>query len=324
MTLTSIEDPITRDRYGRPLITPPGGGKPVAYTRCTTFVDALEDKYNLQQWQQRMVITGLVQRPDLLLSAAAHLDDKKKLNDIAKEALEAASAHAKATIGTAIHALTHRLDRGEDIGPVPGDYQRDLDAYVKATAGMRHLEMEVFTVLDELQIGGTPDRIVEFEGGRYIADIKTGSIEYGMGKISQQLAVYAHSMLYDHNTGERKALPGVSGQRGIVIHLPAGTGVCTLHWVNLTAGWEAVQTSKWVRDWRKRKDLSTPIDVFDAAMKNLEDAGLIGDPILAQIQAAPSREALVALFHANEQAWTPEYTTAAAGRQQQLNEGEKA
>ena len=30
---------VPRDRYDRPLIRPPDDGKPVPYTRCTTYVD---------------------------------------------------------------------------------------------------------------------------------------------------------------------------------------------------------------------------------------------------------------------------------------------
>src|SRR5689334_2925212 len=63
---------VPRDRWQRPLVVPPKGGKPVAYTRCTTFVGCLEDTFNLSRWQQRMVALGLNDRPDLLLAVAAH------------------------------------------------------------------------------------------------------------------------------------------------------------------------------------------------------------------------------------------------------------
>ena len=49
---------IRRDRFGRPLVVPPGGGPRVAYRRTTTFVGALEDTYALQQWKQRQVAIG--------------------------------------------------------------------------------------------------------------------------------------------------------------------------------------------------------------------------------------------------------------------------
>jgi hypothetical protein len=317
MTISSVAPEIARDRFGRPLVIPPGGGKPVAYTRATTFVDALEDKYNLQKWQQRMVILGLVDRPDLLLSAAAHRDDKTRLDKVADDAIEAAKAHAAATVGTAIHALTQRIDAGLDIGPVPGEYQRDLDAYAAATAELKVLHSETFTVLDDLKIGGTPDRVVEYDGERYIADIKTGSIEYGSGKIAMQLAVYAHSQLYDIPTGRRTPLPGVSGQRGIIIHLPAGTGICALHWVNIDAGWTAVQLAAQVREWRARKDLIEPLDVA-AAIANVVDAGLVTDPIVAQLEAAATAEELYAIWQTNEPAWRPAHTDVAAARKREL------
>lgn len=317
MTIASVAAEMSRDRFGRPLIILPGGGKPVAYTRATTFVDALEDKYNLQKWQQRMVILGLVDRPDLLLSAAAHREDKTRLNKVADDAIEAAKAHAAATVGTAIHALTQRIDAGLDIGPVPGEYQRDLDAYAAAMAELKVLHSETFTVLDDLKVGGTPDRVVEYDGERYIADIKTGSIEYGSGKIAMQLAVYAHSQFYDIPTGRRTPLPGVSAQRGIIIHLPAGTGTCALHWVNIDAGWVAVQLAAQVRAWRARKDLTTPLDVA-AAIENLTDAGLVTDPIIAQLEVAATAEELYAIWQANEPAWQPVHTDVAAARKREL------
>lgn len=315
--LATIQPDLERDRFGRPLVIPPGGGKKVAYTRCTTYVSCLEDLYNLQRWQQRMVILGLVDRPDLLLSAAAHREDKTQLNKVAEDAIEAAKAHAAATVGTAIHALTQRIDAGQDIGPVPGEYQRDLDAYAKATAPLTVLHSEQFSVLDDLRIGGTPDRVVEFEGRRYIADIKTGSIDFGIGKICMQLAVYAHSQSYDIQTGRRTPLDGVDTDRGIVIHLPAGTGTCRLVWVDIAAGWEAVHIATQVRAWRSRKGLAEPWDEFQAAALNVADAGLV-DPIVAQLSVATTPEELVAIWATHETEWRPEHTALAATRKNQL------
>ena len=248
---------VPRDRWQRPLVIPRDGGKPVAYTRCTTYVGCLEDTYNLARWQQRMVALGLASRPDLLLAVSAHRDDKTQLNRICSDAQEAAAAHAAATTGTALHALTDRLDRGLPLGVIPEAYQADLAAYEKETAELAPVEIEAFTVLDTLQIGGTPDRVVEFRGSRYIADVKTGSIQYGIGKIAMQLAVYSRSSLYDPATAERTGL-GVDQNNAIVIHLPAGEGRCELHWVNIAAGWEAVQLATKVRTWRARSGLSIP------------------------------------------------------------------
>jgi hypothetical protein len=222
-------------------------------------VSALEDTYNLARWQQRMVAIGLADRPDLLLAvSASSRDDKAGLNRITDQAMDAAKASAAATTGTALHALTERIDRGDQLPIVPAAYLEDLDAYREATKVLEPLLIEQFTVLDELRIGGTPDRLVNYNGTGYIADVKTGSIDFAAGSIAQQLAVYARSMPYDHDTGERAPYPvPVDTSRGIIIHLPAGSGQCTLHWIDLDAGWAGVQLSQQVRAWRSRKDLLT-------------------------------------------------------------------
>ena len=167
MTIVTPGPELPRDRYGRPLVVPPQGGKPVAYTRCTTYIDVLEDKYNLNLWSQRNVALGLASRPDLLLSVSAHREDKKALNRICDDAREAASASAAATRGTALHALTELVDRGQPLPPLPANAQASLDAYVEATAHLKATHIEQFCVQDHLKIGGTPDRVVTFEGGTY-------------------------------------------------------------------------------------------------------------------------------------------------------------
>jgi hypothetical protein len=242
---------IVRDRLGRPLVIPPGQehtGATVPYSRVTTFVGAIEDRYNLEKWQQRMVIIGLTDSPELLLSAAAHRDDKNMLNTIAEDAQMVAKARAPATIGTAVHKFIADIDRGLDVGLVPGDYERDLNAYQRATVMLKHLHVEQFMVNDDLLLGGTPDRIVELWGKRFIADAKTGDISRP-GKIAMQLACYAHSKLYDVTTHTRTPID-VDQNNAIIIHLPAGTGECTLYWVNIAAGWDAVQLAHKVRQWR--------------------------------------------------------------------------
>lgn len=247
---------IPRDHYNRPLVTPPDGGKPKAYTRCTTYVDVLEDKFNLQQWELRQVALGLADRPDLLLSVSAHRDDKRSLNQITKQAKEAAKSSASATTGTATHMLCERVDRDQPLGIVPSGALADVDEYRRLTAGMEHRHIEEFTVNDQLQIGGTPDRVSLFAGEYYIVDIKTGKdIAWGACKIAMQLAVYAHSVIYYPATGERRPYEfELNTEWGIIIHLPAGQANGSLHYVNIADGWKAVQTAGEVRLWRAKKD----------------------------------------------------------------------
>jgi hypothetical protein len=257
--VTATVPEIARDRYGRPLVIPPGGGRLIPYTRCTTFVGCLEDTSNLTKWKQRMTAIGLTLRPDLALAVAAHRADKSKLNKIVEEAMEAAASTAAATTGTALHSMTEEIDRGVPVDaiPVPADYVADLQAYEFATAPLTPLHIEQFTVHDGLQVAGTPDRVVEHKGSRYIADVKTGSIEWGMGKIAMQLAVYANSAMYDVATGERTPLD-VDTSRALVIHLPAGQGRCDLVWMDIAEGWRAVQVAAEVRKHRQHKAWSWP------------------------------------------------------------------
>lgn len=257
--ISTGEQGIARDRWGRPMVVPPGSKKAVAYTRVTTYAGAIEDQYGLQMWHQRMTALGLTKRPDLLLAVSAHANDKDELNKIVDQAREAAAASAAATTGTALHKLAERYDRGElALSDVPESHRGDLEAYATAMKPFIIHGVEQFLVLDELEIGGTTDRIVEYDGQRYIADIKTGSIEYGAGKMATQLALYARGKVYDPRDPTRREETGVSHTAGILIHLPAGQARCDLHWVDLKAGWESVDLCGRVRDWRKRKGFLAP------------------------------------------------------------------
>lgn len=324
---TTVPD-IPRDRWSRPMIIPAGGGRPVAYTRCTTYVSALEDTYNLGLWQQRMVAKGLATRPDLLLSASSLVSDmdgnKARLNRLCDDAREAAAASAAATTGTALHALTERIDRGLDVGVIPDQYRPHIDAYQAATSDLEAVHVEQFTVLDELRIGGTPDRILRIPGedGLVIGDVKTGNIEYGAGKIAMQMAVYAHSVIYRPD-GSRTPIDGLRTDKGLIIHLDAATGTCELVWVDLNAGWEGVQLCTQVRGWRKRKGLTTPCTTATPASKPSSQADqAAGAALTNAIATAATVDDLTQLWIQAGQAglWTDSHTAAAAARKAALTQ----
>src|SRR5690606_29123 len=140
---------------------------------------------------------GMADRPDLVLAAGAHRDDRGELNRIVDQAMDAAQAHAAAGVGTSLHKLTEQLDRGQIPGPVPEAYRADLDAYAAATPCLEVVGMARFSVLAELEIGGTHARTVRYQGRDYVADIKPGSRGFGALKTAMQLAVYSRSVLYD-------------------------------------------------------------------------------------------------------------------------------
>lgn len=308
-TTTAPAPQIERDRWGRPIVIPPEGGKKVSYRRVTTFIDVLDDRHALELWKQRQVAYGMAMRQDLVLKAASASGDKKLLNEVVKSAEEAAGSTQAATTGTALHAITEQIDRGED-ALIPPTSQPDIDAYREATSGLTMAMIEVFVVNDVLKVGGTFDRIVQLpDGTLVVADIKTGSIDYGAGKIAMQLALYSRSRLYNISSGERIPLQ-VDTSRGLVIHLPAGAGQCTLHWADLDVGWSGVQIAKDVWDWRGERgqlEATSPNPVPD---------------IHGLISMAGDRNGLEELYKRfgpdGDNRWTDAHTEAARARVAQL------
>jgi len=250
---------IKRDRYGRPLIMPVNGTKEVAYTRATTIANSLDDASALTAWKMRMAAIGLTTRPDILLSIAAAGEDKMAINAYIEEAMEVAGASKAANIGTAIHAYTERLDLGQDLGPVPDQWLQDIKAYEAATSILNKVQIEQFAVLDKYKIAGTPDRIVEYKGEQYIADIKTGRIDHP-NNIAMQLAIYSRALPYYPATASRGSWGEINQDKAIIIHLPAGTGSCKLVWIDIQEGWKGVQHAMKVRKWRDQKGLTTPFE----------------------------------------------------------------
>lgn len=329
----SLAAEIGRDRFGRPMVTPPGGGKPVPYTRATTVAGALEDYYNLGEWEKRMVAVGLARRPDLLMAVTGagaqpnrrtdpdgYKRWRKIMDTTTAAAKEAAAASASATIGTALHALTERIDRGQELGVVPDTYLPHLAAYQDATSEFEAVHIERFTVEDQFRIGGTPDRILRIPGHDklIIGDIKTGDTEFGVGKMCMQLAIYAHSYLYDIPTGTRTPIGDIDQTVGLIIALDAqgdpSTGpLCTLKWIDLAAGWEAVQTAITVRGWRSRKQF------FVEPPNTRPTLGVEADIALRHaIDKATTPDELVQLWQAAGLRWTDEHTALASARKSDL------
>jgi hypothetical protein len=260
ITFTHPTIDIPRDRWGRPLIEPEGGGKAVPYTRMSTLAKALDDKTALTKWKQRQTIIGLAARPDLVQVAQSVKGDDRKLDEIAETAMVAAESERAANLGTALHALSEQVDAGADINDLPEWARADMTAYRAALAGIEILAMEMFVVVDEIQAAGTFDRLVRLPDGRVVvADLKTGKHEprYPMG-VTQQIAGYSRGHLYDpekHRIGHLPTL-GISQDVGLLIHAPAGTGTCDLYLLDLHVGWDLVRVSLAVRETFKKKVLT--------------------------------------------------------------------
>ncbi|MFB8281922.1 hypothetical protein [Nocardia colli] len=258
-----------RDRWGRPLLIPPGGGERAAYMRASTLAKALDDGSTLARWQRSMVMLGLVRDESLYARVASLLSrdgdrayekNRTALREIADQAMSAIGAGQKANKGTSVHEFTEVIDEGRWPEYVPAKLVQPLRAYqvVMVDLGVKVVDTEVFVAVDELKTAGSLDRLVEIDGRVHVADIKTGANEpdYPLG-VTTQTAIYSRGKRYNLRTDERSDLwpDGVDQDRGVLIHLPlnpiGGEYRCDLYWVDLARGWEAAQTALDVREIRK-------------------------------------------------------------------------
>lgn len=205
---------------------------------------------------------------------------KKALNALADEVFEIGGGREKATKGTDIHALCDLHDR-EGITAVgdlltageisPAD-MADVEAYADAIRRLdaKIIETERVVVNDELKVAGRLDRVVmvklpgETRARRRVLDIKTGRVDYGQGKIAQQLEMYSSAKGYDLNTHEREDLK-LDRTKGILLHLPAGEGRATIHVADLTLGRRGNKLAAEVRSWRNegKRAIDLKVNVLD-------------------------------------------------------------
>ena len=250
---------IARDNLNRYLIVGPGNGPAQPYTRVTTIAKTLDDTYNLERWKLRKLALGLTRQPRLVTNAKDLTDDhRRELDRLIDAGLEAGGANELRDYGTLVHTITEEVDRGGSyVRSAP--YGDDIAAYLQTTrdAGIVMMPdwIERVVVLDEFKVAGTLDRIVELpDGTRAIADVKTGK-NLSPLQIAIQLACYAHADgAYEHMM--RTPLPpNVRQDIGLVFHIPAATGTCTIHQIDLEAGWEAFKLAMHVRKTRNSRNL---------------------------------------------------------------------
>lgn len=261
---------VKRDRHGRYVLPHPITGVEQSWTRATTLARCLSDETKLTEWKLRQAVAGTARNRDLIaLAASAEVDDKATLNSVWKKAQDRMESDAGANLGTAFHAFTHRLSRGESIESLraPAEFHPDLIAYSRALKAHGLVEVpdlvERIVVNTAINAAGTFDRFVRQLGTHTnphplplsVLDLKTAkSVEYSWLDICIQLAIYVNSShLWDPTTRTYTELPGpeiLDRARGLVLHLPVGRAEPVLWAVNLIEGWEAAQVAERVRKFR--------------------------------------------------------------------------
>lgn len=262
------------------------------FRRVSSLIKKVEtDNFALEEWKKRQVLVGAARRNDILLGVKAlgepgvlgwTQQQKKQIGAWAEECMTAAGSDTGRINGTAVHDLTERLDRGEDIESVvqglPAPFPHDLRAYAKLRQlnGWQSIEIERTVVCDELDVAGSFDRIDVIPGlaallgdghcqnghaGHYgpdsdtelpvIVDVKTEGNPLLNGlHIGPQLAIYSRA--------RRMWLPGtpsIVGDPGpryvdapcvrqdVAVIVHVRDGKAIPYFVDLTAGWEAAQAA---------------------------------------------------------------------------------
>lgn len=271
---------VVRDFYDRPYVTTDGGplryepGRKAPinarpYTRVSTLAGTCDDKSNLATWAACNAVVGVV-RDKALHAQVAHLasahadpwnsDGKTPLKQIVEQAQKIGGSDHASGMGTAFHGLTEIIDAGGQPEFAPDELLPWLDAYQKALSDWDVVDVEPFLVCDELEAAGSADRVLQHKitGQIVVGDIKTGDNEpkYPL-KVTCQVAIYAHGMKYDQETGHREPI-GADLVQGMLIHVPirAKKPRCDLYPLDLKTGWDAAKLSVKVRQYRRMKGLS--------------------------------------------------------------------
>lgn len=197
-------------------------------------------------------------------------DYRAELDEIAERAFFLGGGRDAADYGTALHKLVEQHHNNELTSSIINNAEAewagislDLSAYISAwtefaeATGARVVQQEVLVVDDKMKIAGRTDLVVlaklpgDLRARRIIVDLKTGKIDNGT-KLSQQMALYAGSRLYDPETGTRTPLR-TRQDVAIVAHVPRGTASAKFHLVQLAPGRAANVLCMKVREARRKQ-----------------------------------------------------------------------
>jgi hypothetical protein len=229
------EDPerITAGRYRLPDLD--GSPRKGGWQRVTTLVKAIGDARALDLWHQRLLIMGMVKRPDLYdLScatvASADPNDPRALREALEELsgkiLAAAGADEGANLGTAFHGFTE----AQDLGLMHyarriwhgklSNYRNGLEAQGLEVIP-EYVERKI--VVLEYGLAGTLDRILWDRINRVhmIGDLKSQKKFWTWLEIAAQMAAYAMAdAMWDRVACSYVEMPKVSQDEAVVMWMP--------------------------------------------------------------------------------------------------------
>ena len=317
------EDPpeLERDQWGRPLILQADGSRK-PYTRCSSLAGYVENKKGLHIWDSRHIALGVGLSPAIAAKAASiqpltgnRKDDilsNQTLDECIEEARAISGEHAGRDWGTAVHGFTEPGQQGNPF--VPKRMQADVNSYwsMMERANIRCVASEVFVVCDELRVAGSFDDLYySYAFGLTLGDKKTGRAKIHSHVV--QLALYAHSEVYDIDTGERRPLQSLVADPALAkypinmktafwVHIAKGEGTTRFVGLNLERGWEMAKIAAHVRDFRSQRDGL----VWDADEMLLQGGDT--ERVWELLNAASSVDELAGIAQAFQHVWTPQMT----------------
>jgi len=243
------------DQHDRYLLPDPSGQREglVPFTRASTVKARAQKGESLKDWNEKMLAKGLAVSPDLVALVASTPLGAPGSHAILGEAVEQAKiragARASANLGSALHAFTEQIDKGEAVADVlervPEALKADVQAYVDLLAreGLTPVPelVERIVVNTKLQTGvtwdGKPgtrkdaaagvaarfDRMYAWtdptDGVTYLipGDLKTGknAVAYGSLETCVQEAIAARAqLLWNEETESYEDMPPTADAAG--------------------------------------------------------------------------------------------------------------
>lgn len=300
--MTDYNIPREHEPFNRPLLYTPDSPGRVPYSRPSTLGKDLDKGEALVPWEQAMVAMGMAARPNLFARVQAIVarggnwkTDKKQLMSIMAQAKEAAKWKDQADRGTAIHDFADAAEQGTLNHDLVPDHLKGPVVWYEENIvpKLTYVATECFVAVDRLvelpgrepltlRAAGSIDRICEYQGKRYIVDIKTGRDNEFRTGVCGQLWLYSVGQLYadeivdqdvtlgpgqrgrewmwkpsDVNPSKR-AETGVDQHHAIMLQAPKfarrGEWRWTAYWIPLDKGREIVECGQWARKARSVKE----------------------------------------------------------------------
>jgi hypothetical protein len=262
---------------GAPLVSDPHNPeKTLRYRRPSSYAKPLDDDAALVEWRIWKSMIGVARSKALAAKVnACKEDDRKEKQALRDEATDKGAANEAADMGTALHAMTARIEDQKDTSfDPPEQYIPDLMAYqmMLSQYGLTSEYIEVHMVNDAYRAAGTADRIYKTmwelatpdgklwpPGTLFLGDLKTGQkLDFSLPGFCVQCAIYADGVFYDVHTERRVETPEINKYWCLIVHLPVGQGKCELLWISVELGLRgallAYDVKEWQNAWKAGRD----------------------------------------------------------------------